>query len=186
MPKSKNRTEHKQKSQQFKQTQKKQKENMQNQQQPMQMPPVISRPVWQPDAKIELTGYEFEGMQNAIAQLQEANQVMQAVLSRNLVSGNIQMDFEKLDPATLQYGPMTDEEKAPYQADFKKAIDTMKERAANPPAADTGTVEGNSAGASTPGNPTFVETPTGSGILSQEGEELPTTQAKVVNMETAR
>lgn len=123
MPISKNRKNHKQKLNNFKQ---KTKINMSNQQLPPQMPPVRNIPTWPSDAKIELTGFEWEALQNALVQMQVAQQVGQAVMSRNIINGVISMDFEKLNPQTLQYEPMTEEEKAPHREELAKLIDGLK------------------------------------------------------------
>lgn len=99
---------------------------MSNQPQIPQMPPVRNIPVWSPQAKIELTGYEWEAIQNGLVQVQVMQQVAQGVMSRHIVNGTIKMDFEKLNAQTLQYEPMTDEEKAPHQEEFAKLIETVK------------------------------------------------------------
>lgn len=138
MPKSKNRPEQKAKAANFKTKNKKQMTEMNNAQ---QLPPVRSIPVWGPDSKIEISGYEWEAIQNGLGAVQIAQQAGQAVMSRNMLTGVITMDFEKLNPQTLEYGPMTDEEKAPYLENFQKAIQKVKE---NPngvpqePVSDTG------------------------------------------------
>lgn len=121
MPQSKNRKQHKQKLKQFKQNNK----HMQKQQVP-QMPPVRSIPVWPSDAKIELTGYEWEGIQNSLANLQIAQQVAQSVMSRNILNGTITMDFEKLNSESLQYEPMTEEEKVSHVEAFKASVEAFK------------------------------------------------------------
>lgn len=126
MPVSKNRKEHK--------TFKKQVNNIKNKtkkmnQQIPQMPPVRQIPVWNPTDKIEITGYEWEAIYNGLVQLQGLQQAAQSVMSRNILNGVIQMDFEKLNAKTLQYEPMTDEEKAPYLKQFKQTVEAVK----NPP-----------------------------------------------------
>lgn len=122
MPISKNRKNHKEKVNNFKQ---KTKINM-NQQMPPQMPPVRNIPTWPSDAKIELTGFEWEALQNGLVQMQVMQQVAQAVMSRNIINGIITMDFEKLNPKTLQYEPMTEEEKAPHKEEFAKLVEGFK------------------------------------------------------------
>jgi hypothetical protein len=62
-----------------------------------------------------------------------AQQAAQAVMTRHLVNGTIKLDFEKLDPQTLTYGPMTDEEKAPYLENFNKAINAVNTGTEQPP-----------------------------------------------------
>ncbi len=70
-----------------------------------QMPEVRNVPVWASDAEIVLTGFEWEAIQNALVQVQIAQQAAQSVMSRNIISGVVKMDFEKLNPQTLQYEP---------------------------------------------------------------------------------
>lgn len=125
MPTAKHRKEHKQKLVNFKQ---KQKEQMQEKQVP-QMPPYRNIPTWDKNAKIEILGYEWEVIYNTVAQMQLLGQATNAVMSRNIVNGTINMDFEKLDPQTLEYGPMTDEEKQPLLEEFQNTIQAIKDRA---------------------------------------------------------
>ena len=91
-----------------------------------QMPEVRSVPTWTPDAKIEINGYEWEAIQNALTNVQIGQQAAQSVMTRNIINGVIRMDFEKLNAQSLQYEPMTDEEKAPFLENFAKAVDAIK------------------------------------------------------------
>lgn len=162
MPKSKNNSSHKTRLEKFKSNQKNMSE--QSVQQPMpQYPPVRTIPVWPADAVITITGQEWEALQNGLSQLQGALQAGQAIMSRHIIQGVIGMEFEKLDPATLTYGPMTAEEKAPYIEDFKRAVEAIK----NPPAPQAAEAK--------------------STIVNAEGEAVTsepevTTEAKVVKM----
>lgn len=122
---SKNNKSHKKRVNNFK-TKIKTKMSQTNQQGPQQMPPVRSIPVWDPNAKIEVTGFEWEAINNGLLQVQIAQQAVQAIMSRNIVEGTITLDFEKLNPKSLQYEPMTDGEKAPYIENMKKTIDAIK------------------------------------------------------------
>jgi hypothetical protein len=121
MPKSKNRAEHKTKLQKFK----KQKQQKMSEQQ-MTIPEVRNVPVWDNNAKIEMTGYEFEALYNGLQQIQTAQQAVNGIMSRNILNGTIQMEFEKFDKAAQNYVPMTEEEKAPFKADFAKAVEAAK------------------------------------------------------------
>lgn len=126
---SKHNKTHKQRVNNYKQTIKQTRQKMNEQtQQPnaQQLPPVRSLPVWANDATIKLTGYEWEAIHNGLSQIQIAQQAAQAVLSRNIVDGVINVEFEKLDPTTLQYIPMTEEEKAPYRENLKATIEQIK------------------------------------------------------------
>lgn len=122
MPNSKHRKKHKEQNLKFKQKTK----EMSTKNQMPQMPEVQSIPTWAPNAEIKVTGAEWEAIQNGLTTIQLAQQAAQAVMSRALVEGTIKMDFEKLDPQTLTYVPMTDEEKAPHAENFQKAIDNVK------------------------------------------------------------
>lgn len=101
------------------------KQQNQNGQVP-QMPEVRNVPTWDKEADIVLKGYEWEVIFNGIANLQVLAQAASSVMSRNIVNGVINMDFQKLDPASLQYTDMTPEEKEPYVNDFNKILDQMR------------------------------------------------------------
>jgi hypothetical protein len=135
MSKVTHRKDHKQKLQTFKQKQK----QMSKEQTPPQMPEIRNVPTWDKEADIELKGYEWEVLYNSIANLQILQQVAQGVMSRNVLNGTINMDFQKLDPTNLSYVDMTDEEKAPYKKDFATMIEKMKsqqEKQAQPETTD--------------------------------------------------
>lgn len=123
MATSRNRKNHKSKLESFKQKSKTMQKQVPN------MPEVQSIPTWSADAKIEVTGAEWEAIQNGLTQIQLAQQAAQAVMTRALVDGVIKMDFEKLNPQTLQYEPMSDEEKASHVENFNKAIENVKKAA---------------------------------------------------------
>lgn len=122
MPKSKHRKKHATQLQKFKTNKLMEKQNVNI----PQLPPVRSVPTWTNDAVITLTGYEWEAIQNGLTQVQIAQQAAQAVLSRHIVEGIIKLDFEKLNPQTLQYEQMTDEEKAPYVQNLEATIQQIK------------------------------------------------------------
>jgi hypothetical protein len=112
------------------------------------MPPVRSVPIWPADAKIDVTGVEWEAILNTFSLLQNGVQAVQSVMSRNLVNGTMTMDFEKLNPQTLQYEKMPDDEKAKNQAEFAEMIKAFKEQQSKPTqpvaeeqAPDTGLVD---------------------------------------------
>lgn len=128
MSKVTHRKEHKQKLENFKQKQKQMSKEQTTQ--PPQMPEIRNIPTWDKNAKIELYGYEWEVLYNSIAGLQVLQQVAQGVMSRNVLNGTVDMDFQKLDPATLQYVDMTDEEKASYKKDFATMIENVKKQQA--------------------------------------------------------
>lgn len=127
MSKSKTNKSHKQRLQKRKNKIKQMSENLQNgQAQVPQMPAIRNVPTWDKEADIIVKGYEWEVIYNTIASLQILFQATSAVMSRNVVSGAISMDFQKLDPATLQYVAMTPEEKAPQIEEFKKILEQMR------------------------------------------------------------
>lgn len=134
MSKVTQRKDHKQKLENFKQKQKHIK-NMSEQAQTggPQLPEVRNFPIWDKNAKIEMFGYEWEIIFNSIANLQVLQQATNSVMSRNIVNGTINMDFEKLNPGTLEYSAMTDEEKVPYKKEFNEMLDKMRGAAQDMP-----------------------------------------------------
>lgn len=163
MPVSRNRNKHKEKSKTYKNKRKK----MNNQ---SAMPPVRNVPIWAPDAKIEVTGYEWEAINDGIGQMSLAIQAIQAVMSRNIVNGNIQMDFEKLNPLSMQYEPMAEDEKVKYRADFAAVLKGFKDNQAKEQVAEKEPV--------TQQESLLVDS-SGAKIQSEEPTKE---QAKVVNM----
>lgn len=121
MPQSRKNKDRKQKLNKYKTNHKMSSNNLAN-----GMPPVRNVPTWKHTDNIVVTGYEWEAIQNSLAHLQLAQQAAQSVMSRNIVNGTIQMDFEKLNPQTLQYEPMTDAEKQPHREDFAKMLEAFK------------------------------------------------------------
>jgi hypothetical protein len=119
MPKSKNRTEHKQKLNQFKQNQK-------MEQNKMEIPAVRNIPIWGNDTEIVMKGFEWEAIFNGLMGIQTAQQAANSVMTRNVLNGTINMDFEKFDKEKGAYVPMTPAEKEPYIADFEKAKQAAK------------------------------------------------------------
>lgn len=91
------------------------------------MPPVRSVPVWSPEADILVKGFEWEAIQNGLANLSYAMNAGQSIMSRNILSGVITMDFQKLDATGTDYEAMTAEEKAPHIEQFQGQINAFKE-----------------------------------------------------------
>ena len=171
MSKSKHRKKHLTQLLKFKTKQKQMSEQKQSNGIP-QMPEVRNVPVWASDAEIVLTGFEWEAIQNALVQVQIAQQAAQSVMSRNIISGVVKMDFEKLNPQTLQYEPMADADKKQHQEAFAKMIEGIKaqiEKQSEPQQA--------------------VEAEDGraneavSAIVSATGEPIAKEQAKVIQMD---
>lgn len=119
MPKVTQRKDHKKKLENFKQKLKMSKER---QEQGQTMPEYRNIPVWDPNSKIQIFGYEWEIIYNTVAQMQLLAQATNAVMSRNIVNGTIGMDFEKLNPETLQYETMAEEDKAPLKESFETTV----------------------------------------------------------------
>lgn len=172
MPKSKNRKDHKQKLQKFKSNRRIMNENAQ------QLPPVRSLPVWDPNVNIQIKGFEWEAIQNGLASLNFAMQASQSVMSRNILSGDITMDFEKLDPATGQYLPMTADEKAPHLKQFAEQIEAFKTAQAN--ATATPATPADAAPA------TGIVTPEGQPAVSETATAKPKRKAKVIPMDGSK
>lgn len=102
------------------------KRKQMNQELAQKLPPVRSIPTWPQDAKIEVTGFEWEAIQNAIVQMQVAQQAAQSIMSRNILNGQITMDFEKLNPQTLEYEPMNVEEKQKHVNEYNEMLANFK------------------------------------------------------------
>lgn len=129
MAKSKVDKSRQEKVKQFKNKQKKMSEQATNQNPNIpQLPPVRSFPTWGPDAEIKVNGRIWEVINNGLSAIQEAQQAAQSVLTENILNGTMKMDFEKLNPETLEYVPMTDEEKEPHMKEFEKAVEMIKNR----------------------------------------------------------
>lgn len=128
MPTSRHRKKHKAKTVNTKQT-KKAKTMSDNPQANGGLPEVRQRPYWNSQEQLEISGLELEYIYNSFAQISSAVAALNSVLNNNLVKGKIQMGFEKLvaDPAgTPQYVGMTDEEQAPFKAEFEKVLEAAK------------------------------------------------------------
>lgn len=183
MPQSRKNKERKQKQQNYKNKQKMMNDK-QREQMAQTLPPVRQIPVWSSDADIAMKGFEFEALQNSIVQLQVAQQSIQSIMSRNLVEGNIKMDFEKLNPQTLEYEPMTDEEKKPHQDDFAKAVENVKQ-AAEKMKQEAGDVQPTPSVDDVPQTPNPPQTQNVEDITAEElTEQLPVeeTGAKIITL----
>ena len=90
------------------------------------MPSIRNVPIWDGNAKFEVYAFEWEAIQNGLVNIQLAQQAAQSVMSRNILNGVVRMDFEKLNPQTLQYEPMDDEEKKEYADQFNETIESFK------------------------------------------------------------
>lgn len=123
MPKNTHNKTHKERVEKFKTKKQMENKQMENQQ---AMPEIKNFPVWEQDAQIIVSGREWEVLFNSIMSMQESFQAINAVMSRNIMNGVIKMDFEKLNPKTLQYEKMTDEEKAPQAEEFSNAVAAIK------------------------------------------------------------
>lgn len=156
MPKSKNRKNHNTKLNKYKN-----QKNMSEQQ--YEIPEVRNIPIWANDAVIPITGVEFEAIFNNLMSLQTAQQAVNGIMSRSILDGIIQMDFERYDKEKKDYVPMSEEAKAPYKADFAKAV-----AAAKAPKPQEGLIEK---------EPLIVNPLTGKEMKS---DTLPKQEAKVV------
>ncbi len=92
---------------------------------PPPMPEIRTVPKWDSTAEIAITGLEWELIYNALLNTQGALQASQAVMSRNIVNGQIKLDFEKLNAKTLKYEEMPEDEKAPLVEDSMKQLSAI-------------------------------------------------------------
>lgn len=126
MSKTTHRKDHKEKLNKYKNNLKNMSKQQTTKPNAQQYPPIRNVPTWDKDANIVIKGYEWEIIYNGIASMQMLLQAASSVMSRNITDGVIDMDFEKLDPATLTYVEMSPEEKAPYLEDFNKMVQQMR------------------------------------------------------------
>ena len=98
MPRSKVNKDRKEKLTNFKNQQKTKKmpENTTNEL-PFDFKPFKQIPIWEPDAKIEVTGAEFMAFQNFFNIFAEPIQHMQTIFKRNMDSGVITIKYEGED-----------------------------------------------------------------------------------------
>jgi hypothetical protein len=130
MPTSRHRKKHKAKTVIYKQQNK--LKTMSEQPQAQGLPEVRQRPYWNSHETLELSGLEFEYIYNAFQPLTNAFAALNSILNNNIVKGKILVGFEKLvtDPAGVpNYVPMTEEEQAPYKAEFNKVLEAARQAA---------------------------------------------------------
>lgn len=136
MPKSRKNPERKDKLNNYKKQNKREKimENLQNLNN--QLPQTREVPRWDANEKIEVTGKEFELLYNFVTSIGDAYAAAQSIMSRNILNGKIQVDFEKLvdnGDGTFQYVEMTDEEQAPKKEEYNKLINSILSKQAEMP-----------------------------------------------------
>lgn len=109
--------------QKIKELQNMNKQIKQSQASPAQAEPEIRQsPVWNAADVLEISGQELKTILDFIEQSTSAFYAVNAVMSRNIVSGKVQLKFEKFDKTSSDYVEMTPEEEAPYQEEVQKAI----------------------------------------------------------------
>ena len=91
---------------------------------------IRQQPVWKSNEILEITGLEFEAMYNYINSVQGAYAAMQSVMNRNILSGKVNIDFEKLNDSKTAYEPMSAEEKAPHLAEVQATLDALRKQSA--------------------------------------------------------
>lgn len=121
MAKSKRDNSRKKNLENFKQSQKTKVTSM-NGEQPTTVRQV---PVWNASTVIEMTGLEFQAIYEFIANAQAAQQALASVMSKNILKGKINLDFEKQDE-NGNFVPMSDEEKAPHAEQLKVMLEQLK------------------------------------------------------------
>lgn len=169
MPKSRKNKERKENLQQYKN-----KRKQMNQELAQKLPPVRSIPTWPQDAKIEVSGFEWEAIQNAIVQMQMAQQAAQSIMSRNILNGAITMDFEKLNPQTLEYEPMSPDEKQKHIEEYNGMLAKFKESLAK-----------RDAGVQSEPEQSAELAPAKPVILDANAEPIQAEEAKVIQMITS-
>jgi hypothetical protein len=128
MAKSRNRKDHKEKVEKFKDSQNQKLRQMAEIQQP-QIPEVREVPIWSSNQTIEMNGLEFQAIFNYINNVQGAYGAIQSIMNKNIINGNVKLSFEKLNEDKTDYVPMTDDEQKPHIEQFEKMLDAMRNQA---------------------------------------------------------
>lgn len=89
--------------------------------------PFAPKPYWNPDAKIELSGLEFERLFNLLQPFLEGGFIVQGILDRHLKDGTIKVKYEYTDGS----GELSEEEVKQYTEWF---LEQMKAQQAPQPA----------------------------------------------------
>lgn len=131
MPQAKKDKSRKSNLEAYKQKQKLKTQIMSENQVP-QPAPIRQVPVWKSSEILEITGLEFEAIYNYINSVQGAYAAMQSVMNRNILSGKVNIDFEKLNDTQSAYVPMSDEEKAPHLAEVQATLDALRKQSTAP------------------------------------------------------
>lgn len=127
MAKAKTNPSRKGKLDNFKQSQKLKNNNMSEVVKP-QFPEVRQIPVWRTDETITMNGTEFQAIYEAMSSMQQAAGVLQGIVTRSIIEEKIKLDFEKFDPESNTYVPMTDEEKAPHAEQVQVILNQIREK----------------------------------------------------------
>jgi len=123
MSKSKNRSNHKEKVNNFKLKNKAMSTTTQQQE---SNEPIRNTPIWKGEDKIEMNGAEFEHIFNYISNVNGAYMAIQSVMNKNIINGTIKMQYEKLNPNTGQYETLTGEDAKPYEDEFDTMVNAVK------------------------------------------------------------
>lgn len=118
----------------FKEKQKTKKRMSEDQKLPSevpQLPEVRNVPVWDSQETISMNGLEFEAIFNFINGVSAAYSAVSSIMNKNILTGAVKMSFEKLTADKSAYVAMTEEEQAPYLAEFESAIAGVKSQLAN-------------------------------------------------------
>lgn len=107
---------------------KKQQRIMENQQN--QVPNVRQFPAWKSNVELTITGRELEAIAQFMDHAGPATMAYQQIVNRGLIDGNIELKYEKLNETGDGYEAMTDEESAPYRAEFEALVKQAKDIAA--------------------------------------------------------
>jgi hypothetical protein len=84
--------------------------------------PFAQKPYWNPDAKIELTGAEFEVLAGILQPFIPAGFIMQSIFDRSIKEGTIKMKYEYTDGS----GEVTEAEVKALTERFMKMMEDQK------------------------------------------------------------
>lgn len=128
MAKSKTNPKRKQKQLNYKNSHK--RKTMENNQQ--QLPEVRNVPVWKSTDKFEMNGLEFQEIFNFLNNINGAYMATQSIMNKNIMNGTVKMQFEKINPETGQYEPLSGDDAKPYEDDFNAMVETVRKQNENP------------------------------------------------------
>lgn len=125
---SKTKKEHRKKVEKFQQNIKSKIRKME--QNTMNLPQVREVPTWNPNQLMTVTGAELEVIYNYISSVSGAFSAAQGIMQRNIMNGNIKVEFDKLvtqPDGSFGYVRMPEEDAAKHREQFNKLLDELNQ-----------------------------------------------------------